>query len=90
MRRTKKSLVQFPCDFPIKIMGKTDADLLTITKGIFKKVGIKENKILDIQTRLSSDEMYQSLTVVFKAKNQAILDKLYQQLSAHEDIKMVL
>lgn len=83
------SIIKFPCDFTIKIMGKaTDAfeiKALDIIKQHFKKVDKK-----NISKRLSKDGNYLSLSVSVFAKSKAGLDKVYQALSDCDEVLMTL
>lgn len=84
-----ETLFEFPCQFPIKIMGNKSADLKNIVLAALKSVGV-DPKLAEIETRESSGGTYLSVTALFKAESKEQLDKLYQSLSSHPDIKMVL
>jgi len=80
---------EFPCDFPIKVMGvaKKDFDLLVV-EIVMRHIGdINEGAVA---IRPSRNGKYVSVTVTFEAKDQVQLDNLYRELSAHERILMVL
>jgi uncharacterized protein len=83
------SLLKFPCDFPIKIMGPaTDAFELAALTIIHKHCpDLAEGAI---STRRSKDGNYLGMTVIIHATSQAQLDAIYSELSAHELVLMAL
>lgn len=86
---SESSGFEFPCDFPIKVMGLADNDFDALVVGIvIRHVGdIKEGAVA---VRASRNGKYVSVTVTFEARDQAQLDALYRELSGHERILMVL
>jgi len=83
------SLLEFPCRFPIKIMGKEHPEFQDhIVSVISSHVGeISES---DIVTKLSSKGNFQSLTVTICAQSQEQLDNVYRSLTANERVLFVL
>ncbi len=85
----KDSLIEFPCDFPIKIIGNNTTsfvdDILAIVNAHFPALDTAL-----ITKNLSKDSKYISLTVTVFAENQNMLDAFYQDVTNHPDIKMVL
>lgn len=83
------SLMEFPCEFPIKIIGKNSAafatDVVNITRKYFPSTGDSS-----IRSQPSQQASYLAITVTVYAHNQASLDALYLELTQHPDIKMVL
>ena len=81
--------LKFPCDFPIKAMGKSDCDLdLTVAEIVRRHApDLGEGSIY---TRDSRQGNYISVTVVVRATSRAQLDAIYQELVDHEDIIMAL
>ncbi len=80
-------LFEFPCDFAIKVMGKTAADFENTV------VQIVRDHCQDINTvtkRASSGGKYQSVTVNIIAQSRTQLDALYTELSQHEQVKKLL
>lgn len=82
-------MIEFPCDFPIKIIFKNEPgaqdELLAIVR--HHHPDITENAI-SIQP--SQNGNFVSITVTVHAKDQASLDHLYRELTQHAQIKMVL
>ena len=79
----------FPCEFPLKVMGTKDVGLDAFMKEVLSK-HLSDDAILEFKSRESSGGKYVSLTAIIVAESKAQLDTLYEQLSAHEHVKMVL
>ncbi len=84
-----EKLLQFPCDFPFKIMGKNqqefEIEVLTIIRKHFSD--LRETAI---SSRTSSDGNYLALTITVQAKSQEQLDAAYQELSSSMQVLMAL
>lgn len=81
--------IEYPCDFPIKIMGARHDDFANTITEIIRL----HDPLFDAATlgmRLSSGGNYLSLTAVVKATSREQLDKLYRALSSHPMVKVVL
>ncbi len=82
-------LLQFPCEFPIKVMGlRTDRFAQTVLEVLLQHVPDFDAGTLEM--RASSGGKYLSVTGTFVAVSRAQLDGLYRALSAHPDVSMVL
>jgi uncharacterized protein len=83
------SLLTFPCDFPIKVMGlKTDGFVAAMAH-----VARSFDPGFDPQTielRDSSKGNYQGVTLTVRATSREQLDELYRTLSTHPLVKIVL
>lgn len=88
MQRTD-SLLEFPCDFPIKVLGLAEHDLDALVVSIVRRhVGdLREGAV---SSKASRKGKYTSVTVTVQAESQDQLDRLYTELSTHEKILMVL
>lgn len=83
------TLFQFPCDFPLKVMGRRSDDFRSIVIGIVQKhVGTVEPE--KIEERPSKDGNYLSLTCTFQAHSREQLDDLYRELTSCERVLIVL
>ncbi|MBM0108484.1 DUF493 domain-containing protein [Steroidobacter sp. S1-65] len=83
------TLFEFPCDFPLKVMGRRTDDFRSIVLGIVQKhAGPIEASA--IEERPSSSGAYLSLTCTFTAQSKQQLDDLYRELTAHERVMVVL
>jgi hypothetical protein len=83
------SLLKFPCDFPLKVMGRRSDDFRSIVLGIVQKhAGDIDPQ--HIEERPSRDGNYLSLTCTFAAQSREQLDALYRELTSCERVLVVL
>ena len=84
-----KKLLEFPCSFPIKMMGRADAAFSDFAVRLVEQhVGkVAPNAI---QTSASRNGNFLSVTVTIDAQSQEQLDSIYNELSNHEDILVAL
>lgn len=89
MAEDSESLLEFPCDFPIKIMGTArDGFAQTILEVVLKHA--PDFDAATMEMRASSGGNYLSLTCTVRATSKAQLDALYRELSGHPWVKIVL
>jgi hypothetical protein len=83
------SLLRFPCDFPIKIMGAGEGDLRRLAVELVRRHApdLDETRV---RVRDSRAGRYRSVTVVVQAHTRAQLDAIYRELSGHPQIALVL
>ncbi len=72
-------IFQFPCEFPIKIMGNKSDDFSTMVVRIIKK-NLHGKSEITIDSRLSSGDKYLSITATITAQSRKQLDAIYQEL----------
>ena len=79
MSDEEESPLKFPCEFPIKAMGKTHCNLDIIVAGIVRKhvPDLGENAI---KTRTSAQGNYLAVTATITATSRQQLDAIYQDL----------
>ncbi len=85
----KETLLEFPCAFPIKVMGLAEGPLAQTVLEIV----LRHDPGFDgatIEMRASSGGKYVSLTCTVLATSKAQLDALYQELSHHPLVKFAL
>ena len=82
-------LFNFPCDFPIKIMGRCDCELETLVVEIINK-HVSNLTESAVKTRPSGKGNFISVTVTVKAKSREQLDNIYRELTAREEVLMAL
>jgi putative lipoic acid-binding regulatory protein len=89
MSTDEDTLFNFPCDFPIKAMGRADCGLDMTVVGIVRRHApdISEGRI---STRQSAQGNYTSVTVVVRARSRAQLDAIYQDLVDCADVIMAI
>jgi putative lipoic acid-binding regulatory protein len=86
---TEESLIEYPSDFPIKVVGIMHDDF---SNSIVEMI-IKHDPSFHagkVEMRPSSQGKYLSLTVTIRATSREQLDNLYRALSGHEMVKFVL
>lgn len=89
MNEERKTLLEFPCDFPLKIMGSKHPEMAdTITAVVITHAPDFDHTTIEI--RESSKGNYLSLTCTVRATSQQQLDNLYRELSSHPMVKVVL
>jgi len=83
------SLIEYPCDFPLKILGNTQPGFAQAILGVVKKHAPDfDDATLAMKT--SKKGKYLSLTCVIHATSREQLDALYQELCDHPMVVMVL
>jgi putative lipoic acid-binding regulatory protein len=82
-------LIEYPCDFPIKIMGAMQ-DAFAQTMVDVVSTYDAEFHAGKLEMRPSTKGNYLSLTVTVRATSREQLDNLYRALSSHPMVKMVL
>ena len=85
----RESALEFPCEFPIKMMGRDHAAFHEAARTIVER---HAGKLSDDAFRrsLSRNANFVSLTVTVVATSQEQLDRIYVDLSAHEEILVAL
>lgn len=86
---TQESLINYPDDFPIKIMGATQDGFAEaiVALVIEHDPSFHAGKI---EMRPSSKGNYLSLTATVRATSREQLDNLYRALTSHPMVKIVL
>lgn len=83
------SLLEFPVEFPIKVMGRQDGNLRAITREIIERhAGSLEET--QISSRPSADGNFLALTYTVTARSREQLDDIYRELSACKLVLMAL
>jgi putative lipoic acid-binding regulatory protein len=83
------TLFEFPCDFPLKVMGRHSDDFRSLVLGIVQKhVGAVDPS--KIEERPSKSGTYLSITCTFRAQSRDQLDALYRELTSCEQVRVVL
>lgn len=89
MTSPTESLLQFPCDFPIKVVGHYHAEfkaqVVARIRGYAPDLG--ENAV---RSRPSQGDKYLAVTVTIRATSQEQLDAIYRELSSWDRALMVL
>ena len=81
--------LEFPTDFPIKIMGRRDDGFAqSIVEVVLEHAPDFDASTLEM--RSSRDGNYISLTATIRAVSREQLDALYRALTSHPMVKIVL
>lgn len=84
-----ESLIDFPCEFPIKILGKDNDVFKNTVSQIMAKHHQKYSEI-SVKKNNSKNKNYIALTWVVNVNNQDELDNIYKDLSKDKNILFVL
>ena len=81
--------LQFPTEFPIKIMGRrVDGFAQAIVEVV--RVHAPDFDASTLEMRMSKDGNYLSVTAMIHATSREQLDNLYRALTSHPLVKIVL
>lgn len=85
----EEKLLDFPCDFPIKMMGREQPEFRDAAVALIER---HTGKIRSdaIRTALSRNGNFLSVTIMIKAQSQQQLDDIYSDLTEHEEILVAL
>ncbi len=83
------TFIEYPCNFPIKIMGR-DGQKFTQSILMIVKRHASDFDEATVETRISKKNKYLSLTCTVRAISRVQLDALYQELCDHPMVLMVL
>lgn len=83
------SPIQYPCDFPIKILGRTQPGFAQAVLEIVTRHA-PDFEGSSMGMRSSRGGKYLSVTCVVRATSREQLDALYQELCDHPMVVMVL
>lgn len=83
------ALFNFPCDFPIKVMGRTQEGFAQAIGTIVQRHA-PDFDLGSIEMRASSAGRFISLTCTIRAHSRAQLDALYGEITAHPMVVMAL
>jgi putative lipoic acid-binding regulatory protein len=83
------TLLEFPCDFPIKVVGRReDGFAQAVSEIVQRHAGDFAPSTLEM--RASRNARFLSLTATITARSKDQLDALYRELSGHPLVMMVL
>lgn len=83
------SLLTFPCDLPVKVLGRNATEFRDaageIVRTHYEDLGQEQ-----ISEQISRNGSFLSITFTVRAQSRRQVDALYRDLTASEDILMVL
>lgn len=86
---SEESVIEFPCQFPIKMMGRDTPEFRATARRLVENhVGALDED--SIQTNISGKGNFVAVTVTVTATSQQQLDDIYRDVSGHEDVLMAL
>ncbi|GAB6047540.1 YbeD family protein [Methyloparacoccus murrellii] len=89
MTDNHETLLEFPCEFPIKVFGHTHAEFESqVIAIILRHARLAEDS--PVQSRKSQGGKYDAVTVTITATSKPQLDAIYLDLTASPDVIMAL
>jgi len=85
----EQSLIEYPSDFPIKVMGVQHPELAQILTEVVLQFDPQFDPAT-VEMRASSKGNYIGLTFTVRATSREQLDNLYRALHGHALVKVVL
>lgn len=89
MAELQESLLSFPCDFPIKIVGRREGRFAQSVMEIVLRHA-PDFEPAGMEMRASREGKYISVTCTVRAVSREQLDNLYRDLCDHPSVVMVL
>ncbi|MFO1322008.1 MAG: DUF493 domain-containing protein [Burkholderiales bacterium] len=83
------SLIEYPTDFPIKVMGRQSPGIAQEIVGIVLRHA-PDFDATTVEMRASRQKNYLSVTCTIRATSREQLDALYRELCDHPGVVMVL
>ena len=85
----EESAIEFPCEFPIKMMGRDTPEFRSTARTLVEQHAgtVADNDVREAQSRKGN---FVSITVTITATSQRQLDAIYQDVTDHEDVLMAL
>ena len=89
MSAKQQTLLEFPCRFPIKAMGRADSDLPATVERLVRR-HTPDLTGADLHSSQSRNGNYLAVTATITATSREQLDAIYRALSADPAIIMAL
>ncbi len=85
----RRAILEFPCQFPVKIMGRDHAAFHEAAIAIVRRHAgeVSDDAIRQAASRKGN---FVSITITIDAVSQEQLDHIYHDLSAHDEILVAL
>lgn len=81
--------LEFPCEFPLKVMGRDEKGFRDhVLALVMEQAG--EKAVVSVRDRESRGGRFISLTVTVRAQNRPQLDAIYRELHASPRVLMTL
>lgn len=83
------SSLQFPCEFPVKMMGRDTAEFRLLARRLVEHhAGAVADE--SVQAAVSRNGRFVSVTVTITAASREQLDDIYRDATSHDDVLMAL
>jgi len=86
---TDETLLEFPCRFPVKVMGRArdglESEIFALVREHAPDLAAE-----DVRSRKSGKGNYLAITLEINATSREQLDAIYLALNAHEGVVMTL
>ena len=83
------SLLEFPCAFPVKAMGRSSGEFESVvTEIVFRHAELFGDE--QVRARASGAGNFISVTITVNAQSRDQLDRIYQDLTDCEQVLMAL
>ena len=90
METDRETALQFPCEFPIKVMGRSGIGLRDRVIEIVDRHSAQQLRSRAVSSRTSRRGNYVSVTAVVWAISQQQLDDIYRELTACDAVMIAL
>jgi len=84
-----KKLMDFPCSYPLKVIGKNTNEFYSTVSAIIEK-HVTDGNPITYAGRVSSGDKYLSITATFSAQSQEQLIAIYRELNDHRLVLITL
>tara|TARA_B100000029_G_C16751098_1_gene658238 strand:- start:106 stop:375 length:270 start_codon:yes stop_codon:yes gene_type:complete len=81
--------IEFPCNFPIKVIGRNADNLMELVISVIR-AHISDFQAQSVNSRESGQGKYVSVTVTVRVTDKSVLDGIYRDLSKNQKVIMVL
>jgi len=85
----RETIIEYPCEFPVKAMGKADPDFVLRVVELVR-LHVPELDDSCVRTSASRRGSYVSVTVTFTAVSQRQVDDVYLALNGDPQVLMTL
>lgn len=89
MTEENTPLIEYPIDFPLKVIGADKPDFEAFVVEIVRR-HVPELLVENITSQLSSGNKYRSVNFFFIAQSRAQVDALYEELGSHKRVLYIL
>lgn len=89
MSDPRPNLLEFPCDFPVKVFGTGGGDFPKLVLELVRRHA-PETPADAVSKRPSKSGKYTAVTVMLRAESQAQLDAIYRELTGSPEVLMAL